>query len=520
MDKQNLSNKIIRNTIFNIFGRFWIILVTLFLTPYIIRHIGLERFGIWALVGVLTGYFGLLDFGFGQSFIKYISEFYTKKDYKKINQIINSGFIFYFVFAIIIIALAFFAVKPIINLLKIPTYLHNESLFVFLLGIIIFGVSSIMSPFTAIQGGLQRMDITNKVTISLSIPMIAGTVFFLERGYGLPGLMINNAIILLLTSIINFAIAFRILPQLRLNPFLLNWEMIKQLFRYGLKLQIIQFEGIFTFQTDKLLISYFLNIGLVSFYQLGSMIINKTRSLPLLLISAIVPAASELDARQDKKRIYDLYFRGTKYLAVVGMPLLVLVSLTASLVMLVWMGQGFEKSVLVIQILAPCYLINFLTGMGTSIALGIGKPEFHMKAAIFQFILNLILSIILIIKIGFMGVVIATLIALSLSSMWFVIMFHRHMQYPLLEFVQMIVVKPIIACLPPALIIGVTNYLISFSSNRLSNFSILILEIAIFIALYILVILKIRYLDDYDLRVFKKNFYFLTYPVKLFRRDK
>ena len=98
MKEQNISHKIIRNSVFNILGRAWGALVALFLIPYIIKYIGVERYGVWALVGVLTGYFGLLDFGIGYAFSKYIAEFYAKKDYDEINRIVNTGFVFYFLF--------------------------------------------------------------------------------------------------------------------------------------------------------------------------------------------------------------------------------------------------------------------------------------------------------------------------------------------------------------------------------------------------------------------------------------
>ncbi|MGC9070864.1 MAG: lipopolysaccharide biosynthesis protein, partial [Elusimicrobiales bacterium] len=183
---QSLSQKICRNTFFNAIGRLWGILVALVLTPYIIRHIGVERYGIWALVGVITGYFGLLDFGVGTSFVKYIAEFYAKRDYEKINQVVNTGFVFYTVFAILIIVLGFLFINPLLSFFKIPPQMLNEVRFVFLLGIIIFGVSNALSPFLAVQTGLQRMDITNKISIAVSIPTVLGTVFFLEKGYGLP----------------------------------------------------------------------------------------------------------------------------------------------------------------------------------------------------------------------------------------------------------------------------------------------------------------------------------------------
>jgi len=513
----SISQKIIRNTTFNIIGRFWGILVALVLTPYIIGHIGIERFGIWAIVGVITGYFGLLDFGIGTSFVKYISEFYTKKDYEKINQVVNTGFIFYSIFAVLIITLAFFIINPLLTFFKIPSHLYNEALFVFLLGIILFAISNALSPFRAIQGGLQRMDISNKVSIAVSIPMVIGTIFFLEAGYGLPGLMVNNAIILVISSIISIVIAFKILPELRFNPFLFSKEMFKKLLRFGYKVQINKFENIFTFQTDKLIISHFLNIGLVSFYQLGGMIINKARGLPLLLISAVMPAASEIDAKTDKKKLYELYIRGTKYLTIVGIPLLTFVFFTASLIMLTWMGEIYEKSVLVIRILAPCYLINFLTGVGTSIALGIGKPDFQMKAGAFQLILNIILSIILVIKIGFIGVVIATLISLSLGSIWFMKMFHKYLKYPLFKFIRKTFITPLtVSLFAGGIIFGLNRYigLINLASNRLINFCILVLQALVFVIIYILIMIKTNYVDQYDKKLFWKNIYLIKHPIR------
>ncbi|MGD9015132.1 MAG: oligosaccharide flippase family protein, partial [Candidatus Omnitrophota bacterium] len=291
--EQGISTKIIRNTIFNIIGRAWGILITLFLTPYIIRHIGIQRYGIWAIIGVITGYFGLLDFGFGTSFVKYITEFYTKKDYQKINQVVNTGFVFYSLFALLIIGLAFLMINPLLTFFKIPSDLYNEALFVFLLGIILFAISGAQSPFRAIQGGLQRMDITNKVAIGVSIPMVAGTIVFLESGYGLPGLMVNNAIILSLTIITNVVIAYRILPQLKFRILSFHREMFRRLFDFGYKLQISKIASLLHFQMDKIILAYFLNIGLVTYYAVAAQLAHRIREMPLLLISAIFPAASE-----------------------------------------------------------------------------------------------------------------------------------------------------------------------------------------------------------------------------------
>lgn len=501
----SISQKIIRNTIFNIIGRFWGILVALVLTPYIIGHIGIERYGIWAIIGVITGYFGLLDFGIGTSFVKYISEFYTKKDYEKINQVVNTGFIFYSIFAAIIITLAFFIINPLLAFFKIPSHLYNEALFVFLLGIILFAISNALSAFRAVQGGLQRMDISNKVAIAISIPMIIGTIYFLEKGYGLPGLMVNNAIILGISSIANIIIAFKILPELSFSPFLFRKEIFKKLFSFGYKLQISRFANLVSFQTDKLLITYFLGIGLVAFYQLGSSILQKARQIPLLLISALIPAVSEIEARKRKEALVKLYLRGSKYLIFVSTPLLFFVITNASLIMLTWMGEGYEKASLVIQILAIGYFAATVTGVASSIAAGTARTDFEMKFGIFLAILNLLLSIILIIKIGFIGAVLGTTISLTVASLFFMKMFHKYLYTPLNDFIRLFY-KPINACIIPTIIMVLLNYCfwsIKGSSGRLVNLSILGINIVIFSAIYTFFILLSKYLDEFDRELFR-----------------
>ena len=510
-----ISQKIIRNTIFNTIGRFWGILVALFLTPYIIGHIGVDRFGIWAIVGVLTGYFGLLDFGIGTSFVKYISEFYAKEDYEKINQVVNTGFIFYAILAVFIIILGFFIINPLLNFFNIPSNLYGEASFVFLLGIVLFSISNALSVFRAIQTGLQRMDITNKVAIAVSIPNIAGAIFFLERGYGLPGLMVNNAIILAISSITSIIIAFKILPELRFNPFLfISRKMLKKLFGFGYKLQFAKVADIITFQTDRLLIAYFLNIGLVGFYQLGSSITQKMRQVPLLLVSAMLPAASEMDAKQEKRKLQELYIKGSKYLIFVSFPLVFFVIVSAHLIMLIWMGSGYQKSAWIIQLLAIGYLVNLIGGGGVSVAAAIAKPEFQMRAALITAISNIILSITLIIVIGFIGVAIATTVSLIIGPIYFFMKLHSHLQILLKNFIREVVLMPLIASFLSALLIhGVNSGIMSANlpSNRLTNLCIFASGGILFLGIYLAVILRSKYLDECDLDLLKRHFSFVKY---------
>jgi O-antigen/teichoic acid export membrane protein len=504
----NLSQKIVRNTIYNIIGYFWIILVALVLAPYTIRHIGIERYGVWAIVGVLTGYFGLLDFGISSSFVKYISEFYTKKDYEKINQVVNTGFAFYTIFTVIITGLGFIFINLLLHIFNIPPALYQEARFVLVMGIIIFCIANALSPFGAVQGGLQRMDITNKINMVFSFPKIIGTVFFLEMGYGLPGLIVNNAIMSVASNIIYIIIAHRILPELRFNPFLFcTKEMFKKLFGFGYKMQIVRLGGTVTTQTDKMLIAYLLSIGLVGFYQLGSTIVLSMNDLTFLLVSALLPAFSEIEARNGINALVIVYLRVTKYLAFIAIPLFIFLIVSASQIMMVWMGPGYGKSILIIQILAIGYMINTIVQPAAFACMAIDKPQAMATGSIIMMILNVFLSIFLINVMGFSGVAWGTTIAIIIGTSYFLLKTKNFLDIPVKRLTK-IVIPYIVICLIAATAIWgidkITNQF-NLSVGRLISLVVFIIHGLLFFSIYIIGVYYWKLFDAEDIDFFRKK---------------
>src|SRR3970282_2615929 len=93
--EESLTRKVARNTGFNALGYFVSIVGLFFLTPYVIGKLGAELYGIWIIIAILTGYWGLSDFGIGLSFQKFVAEYHAQQDSESVNKIVNSGLAFY-----------------------------------------------------------------------------------------------------------------------------------------------------------------------------------------------------------------------------------------------------------------------------------------------------------------------------------------------------------------------------------------------------------------------------------------
>lgn len=496
---ERISRKIVRNTLFNMVGGFWSLLIKVLLTPIIIAYIGVDKFGIWAFVLLFTGYFALLDLSIGTAIVKYVSQYYAKREFESINKVVNSAFVFYASIGMLSCGLAFFLIRWIVeNVLRVPASLLYEANFVLVGAVVIFAFSNAMSVFNSVIIGLQRMDVTNKVRISVAVLEGIGTILVLVGGYGLIGLIINAGVIAIITSLAYVLLSKNILPKLAIGSRFIDTRILKELVIFGTKVQFSRIADVMHFQTDKLFISYFLQLRLVAFYEVAAIAAFTMRMVSFSIVSAILPAASEIEATMEKKSQKELYLRSSKYLSLISVPLVFFMFFFATAIIDVWLGEGFELSATTLQVLVIGYFANIMTFPGTQVATGLGKPEYVMKSSIIAAVLNLILSVLLIMKIGYMGAPLGTSLAMVLAACYFILVLHKHLKISNFGFFKSVSFPPVGASAFALFPLYLAAY---FLHVGLVEF---IIGGIFFCVLYPLGILKMNYLDDYDITLIRE----------------
>ena len=227
----------------------------------------------------------------------------------------------------------------------------------------------------------------------------------------------------------------------------------RKLFNFGIKLQVTTLANMFHFQIDKLLLAYLLNVELVSYYNIASQLASKIRDIPLMLLSAVFPAASELGARTDSEGLKKLYFRSMKYMVLAGLPIFVMGFLFARPFIFLWLGDGYQRAALSLQVFMLAYFLNILSGPGFTILNGIGLPKYGMLSSALAAGLNLVLSFGLILIVGFYGVVLGTALSMMAGAIFFMAEFHRVMKISVLDTALKVMVKPLLAVLFPTAIV-------------------------------------------------------------------
>lgn len=482
------TSKYIRNTFYNSLGFGWTTLMYLLMTPYILHHVGVARFGIWVLGGVIAKSLSMLDLCIGSSCIKFISEYRTKDDFDKLTRVVNTGFGFYLVFAGIVTFPLIFAIDYLVVLFRVPVALHAEAAFVFLLALLFFGTSNALRIYTTICDGLQRMDLTNTIGIATTLIWIAGTIVSLECGYGLYGLSISQFVSYIVYIVIIIGIIPRLLPQLRVNPFTFDTTMFRRIFKFGLQVQIDRIAELVNTQMDKLLISYFLGVSPVSFYEIASKITLFIRSLPTVIASALLPATSEISSQRNEASLYNVYLQTSRCLALFAVPMVIFVATAAPWVIRAWMGTGYEQAVPVLRWLGVACLASVLAVVIRSMTQGVNRPDLLVRQALLQAPLNIGASVVLIFIFGYVGAAMGNAVAAIVGTAFLFIQFHRYLRRPLLVFARAVLLGPFLASGIAALVIAGGNQIIDPGQFCISRFDYvfgLCMEGLVFVAIYV-----------------------------------
>jgi len=511
----SVRETIARNTAYNTLGKVWEAIVGLILIAYIVSRLGVAQYGLWAVISAFTGYAALFDLGVGAAYAKFIAEHEAKGEREEISRIVSTGVFFYLLFGAVFLALAWPLVDLLLALIEglggsaagdlgRPEVMADMR-FLLRWGLVLFVASNCILPFTSIQTGLQRMGVTNVIGVGVSFVKIGGTVYFLESGFGVRGLIYSNALVLGVFAVASGIAAFVLCPSLRISVFRVSGATFRRLFGFGWRTQVSRLSNLIMFETDVLVITFVLrDLELAGLYRIGIELANKARQVPSVLLTALMPAASGLDADDEHEKLRRLYITATKYVAVVSIPLLAFLGGSASLLMIAWQGPALEiaTAVIVLRLMAFGYVANLLPGPGVTIALGKGRPDLQMKAGLISMGSNLAMTIGLVYTIGFWGVPIATVVSMFLSWAWFMGAIHKVLDVRTVEVIAQAIRWPLVSAVPGLLICIVCDRLSFLVSSRLEGVAAVFGVGIVFTVLYLTMLRRTSFFGADDLEFF------------------
>jgi O-antigen/teichoic acid export membrane protein len=490
---RSLGTKIMRSVVFGGLRYVFVAPIPFIMTPLILHRIGVTGYGTWAVFLAINGLTSLADLGLVGTLSKFVAEYYARQDFVALARLLGSGLTLFLLLDLVIGITVWGASPLLVEKLFRGSTMSNTELVVLLRCFLIVIAANILSQlFASVTTGLQRLDLTHMMSgANVMMNAVFGGILLL-RGNGLRGLVYGYIGSAIVTIAMYLVLVRRLLPQVALDPLQFDRTEARKMFGYSLRLYITQAAVVVHNQIEKVFLAILVGVAPVGWYDIASDTALKIRSAIGLILSPLLPAASELHALGDESRMKELYYRSHKYLAFVGVPLVCYVAAVSNRFVTLWLGNNLRMIALPLSVLLAVNFFNLATGPGFLIFAGSGNLRPGVQSAGLAIVLNVLLSLGLIYKFGFAGAVMGTAGALILASAYFMAVFHRQSRYPVIRVLQESYFKPVLSSVLLLALILLIHPAKSLSWSGLVGMAI------VFGVLYCAVILQSGFFDEYD----------------------
>jgi O-antigen/teichoic acid export membrane protein len=440
----------LKNIVSNWGGYVFSIVVTFFLSPFVVHHLGNSAYGVWVLMVSLTGYLGLLDLGVRGAVTRYVAKFHTLGNHEEASRVASSSIAIFSAAGAVAVLLAGGLAVGGVRHFAIPEIYSFQAQVVLTIAGLTVATSLISGVFGGILIGVQRFDLVNLVEILSSGLRALVIVLALRSGQGIVTLALIQLAFSVATGLTNLWMVSRLYPQLRIRIGLATRAHFGLIFSFSLYSFLLQVFSYLILYTDAVVIGIFLPVSAITFFSIAGNLIDYSRGLTRGISSAITPLASRLEAEGNLAGLQRVTLNTAGYAAGIIMPIGLTFVLRGSTFIGLWMGAEYAKlSGQVLWVLSLSALFAAGPGMAWAVMFGISKHKALVPVYLVEALSNLVLSIILVRKMGIVGVAWGTTIPnLAVDLLFWPWYLHRTLKLPIRSYVLSAWGRPGLAMVP------------------------------------------------------------------------
>jgi O-antigen/teichoic acid export membrane protein len=440
----------VRNVLSN-WGAFVFNAVVGFLmSPVLVHGLGDAAYGVWVLLVSMVGYLGLLDMGVRGAVTRFVARFYSGEDHQSAGRLTSTA-VTLFVSAALLVVLVSAGLSFVVDrAFHIPPALVPTARVVVVLCGLNIAVSLVAGIFGGIVAGMQRFDYNNGIEIAVGAVRALAIVGGLRAGWGLIGLACIQLAASVARGLATAGLARRLYPQLVIAVNHWDRRYMRTIVTYGLTSSLLQAMGSLVLYSDSLVIGALLPVGMVTFFAVGSSLIEYARSFVSGISYTVMPMASALEAKGEAAKLERALVSGARIATLVVLPMVFTFMLRGEHFIRLWMGPEYgalSGQVLWVLSLALWAVSGYQ--IITVTMLGVGKHTGLIPGFAVEAVCNLALSIALVPSLGIIGsawgTTIPRLAASLLFAPWYV---RRTFGIPMRSLWLAVWVRPSFAMVP------------------------------------------------------------------------
>jgi len=451
MEKENLIKVLFRNTLASYLATVLGLVAAIWISRMLYLGLPREFYGFWALLWTVFGYSLLLDFGFGTSVQKYTAEMRETKDYDTFNKLLSTVIASYCLMSVIIICVTLFLasfLSSVFTIEPISELRYYQMVFaVFGIGVAFIFPTGV---FAEVLVGMNRSDLENYVRIFSTSINISGIYLIFKFDHSLMTLAIFSLSLNLSTNILLAYLAYRLIPKLKISYKYFQIEHLKEVVSFSLFAYLITCAYLICNQTDQIVLGVMAGMVPVATYQIGSKIPQMLKLFTDQFQNNLGPIAASLYKSNQMERLRLVLLNSNRIAAFIATCGFVTFFILAKQILFVWLKVTDSLSLHVAYILLiSVYIMILFRSVSAKLLLMVGKHKVLALIASIEALVNLLLSIFLISRLGIIGVAYGTLIPNVIVSFFVIFpMARRFSQTNFLYYLKKVYIPVFLLSLP------------------------------------------------------------------------
>lgn len=403
------SDLLVRNTLFNVASSLLLMAVAFFTTPYVVRKMGADAYGLYSMTFVVVGYFGFLELGLGRAVIRQVADCRARSDDAGLGETLGAAFVVYLVMGLVGAgALAALTDPLVVKAFRIPPALQETARFVFYVSALGFLVNMPCHVLGAVPRALQRFDVASAVDVVFGGAQSLAAVLLLHRGHTLRAVVVANVAVGALSFLAYLAVFHALLPGVRVR-WRLRLATLRELFRFASVVALDNLLLLLSGRLNTFFLGVFRPISALTYYVIPEALCGRGGFLARGVSQAVFPALCQLQATPGQEgRLKELFLRSTKHLVVLTVPLLVVLVGLGDRLLLLWLGEPFvAESGTALKLLALAFVCSYWAAVSVEGARAVNHPELSAKVQMVLAVANVTLCLVLVPRQGVVGAALA-----------------------------------------------------------------------------------------------------------------
>lgn len=401
------------------------ILIGLVYTPFMILKLGDGQYGIFSLANSLISFVTLLDLGFGQTLVRYISKARVTGDTEEEHRLNGFFLKMYMVIAAIALVIGV-GIVILYPQLAAKTFAEEEiRLFriVFLILLVNVAISFPMSVFSATLNAYEEFFLLKLANFIMTVFKYLVMFFLLVAGCKLVAITVVVLISSLITQCFYMVYSVRKIG-IKFDFSRMKTNLTREILHFSFFIFLNLIIDFLYSNTDKLILGAVAGPVSVSIYSIGIYFSQYFTELSTAMSGVFLPKIMDLYQKGERDEISNLFNQvGRLQMILLFLVLGGYACLGREFVYL-WVGSTYKDSYLIgIVIMLPS-IIPLTQNIGITIIRAMNIHKYRSYMYIFIAIVNVAISIPLAISYGGIGSAIGTSIATFLGQIFFMNWFY------------------------------------------------------------------------------------------------